>query len=106
MTNDNNWSPCEHGTLQSLSADLRAEDRQRRVSRRTAVAGLVAVAAGGVLITERILNQEPEQIACSAVHENAEDYAKGIADSELTERIDSHRKHCQSCDQFLRSLEA
>lgn len=101
MTTDPQWTPCEPGTLANLSQS--GEEQTAQLTRRGAVAAVVAIAAGGGLLLIR--DDGPAGISCAEVKQLAQDYVAGTLESQKSQQIDAHRAKCPPCHAKLQQLE-
>lgn len=102
------WMPCPAGQLRSLADKLRRRRRRRRFLH---LAGVAAIAAGGIISWRFGSGLAPELpdpgepavdgIACAQVMERAEAYAKGQLSETVRDQIRRHLSQCSSCRSFF-----
>ena len=102
MNSDEDWSPCERGTLLNAVDKQRRTERTTLINRRALFAGSSAAVAAAALAFAGLFRSS--SLSCSDVTSLAHNYVEGKLDSATEALVDDHRQRCSGCDHMLTSL--
>lgn len=108
MTTDDNWQPCQPGTIQEIAQQQQHSERRETMTRRAVFSTVLLAGAG---ITYSLLNrnaaQPGQQLAalnCRQTLALAEQYLSGQLDAQQVVLVDAHLAKCGKCADHIASL--
>jgi len=110
---DNQWVPCEPGTLSAFAASDKRRRRNRLLTKVGGVSVLLLLGTLGymTIVPNQMMENKSGQgmhyggISCSEVHANEIAYRSGDISPELERKIVAHLRECPLCRSFLLPIE-
>lgn len=97
MTSDDQWKPCESGTIREVAEHKRKADRRETMTRRAMFSTvLVAGAGAGYLLMQNTMGSTTS-LNCRQTCELAEQYVLGELSDWEAKRVDAHLAKCPKC---------
>lgn len=97
MTSDDQWKPCESGTIQEVAEQKRTADRREAITRRAMFSTvLVASAAVGYSLMQNTMGSATS-LNCRQTCNLAEQYVLGELSNWQTKRVHAHLEKCPKC---------
>lgn len=108
MNTENNWKPCQPGTIQEIAQQQQDSERRQTMNRRAMISTVLLAGAG---ITYSLANRELEQqvpqlaaLDCEQTVALADQYVVGQLDDQQVVLVDAHLAKCGKCADYFASL--
>lgn len=100
------WSECPPGTITGMVSRLKTRRRLQHVVRDSSTAGMLVVAATGLLLAGahgRFHHSHPGGITCTEARAQLSIAQAEPLGNAMTDRVDAHLSGCQSCRDWLKA---